>query len=275
MSKNKVSFETEAVRREFAASKSIGINKYVKTGMIAVVAAILLFVGYGVISNSIGRNNGAVDWLGYGKTLSEIETKYDDCDKVILRVGGNEIKKLEFYKLRTAQDYLFNTFMKEYDDYVKNNDTLTKEELAELKPHVLTDEEIVDNLIRTEIGYIAAMDAGLEMDYDIAYTKINSMYYYYLELIDKMDEMSSIAIKAQDFITQAELVSEGMGITVNDYVRYLSRESMKSMAMSMLEEEWQADFEKGDYDGDIDDYIEKRYKNLESVYEIERLGLNR
>lgn len=272
MGKNRVNFETEAVKREFAASKSVGINKYVRIGIIVFALAIIVFIGYNFINEKLG-NNGTVDWVAYGKALAEIETKYDDCEKVILKIDGNEIKKTEFYKLRIAQDYLYNSFMKEYRDYVKEHDDLSNEELENLKPHNLTDEEIVENLIRTELGYVAAMDAGLEMDYDRAYTQMNSMYYYYIEIVDTADETSDIAIKAQEFITQAELVSKGMGITVNDYVRYLSRESMKSMAMSMLEAQWQTYFEDSDYDGDIDAYIEKRYKDLESVYEIENFGL--
>lgn len=273
MGKNKVGFETEAVRREFAASKSVGINKYVRIGILVLVAAIVVFVGYNVIDDKFGSNKGSVDWVGYGKALSEIESKYDDCDSVILKVGSNEIKKLEFYKLRIAQDYLYNSFMKEYDDYVKEHDDLTKEELEELKPHNLSDDEIVENLIRTELGYLASIDAGLSMDYDKAYTQMNSMYYYYLEIVDTVDETSDIAIKAQEFLTQAELVSQGMGVTINDYVRYLSQESMKSMAMSLLEEEWQTYFENNDFDGDVDEYIEKRYNDLEAVYTIEKFGL--
>lgn len=273
MKKNKVGFETEAVRREFAASKSVSMNKYIRAGIIALAAAIIVFIGYNAVKDNFGSGKGTVDWVGYGKALSDIESKYDDCDRVILKVGGNEIKKFEFYKLRIAQDYLFDSFMKEYDDYLKEHTEITQEEKEQLKPHNLTDEEIVENLIRTELGYIAAMDAGLSMDYDKAYTQLNSMYYYYLEIVDAADETSEVAIKANEFLTQAELVSKGMGVEITDYVRYLSQESMKSMAMSLLEEEWQTYFETDDFDGDIDDYIEKRYKELESVYKIENFGL--
>lgn len=273
MGKNKVGFETEAVRREFAASKSVGLNKYVRICIIVLVVAIVVFVGYNVLNDKFGSNKATVDWLAYGKALSDIETKYDDCDKIILKVGNNEVKKLDFYKQRIAQDYLFDSFKKEYDDYVKEHTDLSKEELENLKPHNLTDDEILDNLVRTELGYVAAMDAGVEMDYDRAYTQMNSMYYYYIELVESADENSEVAAKAQEFLTQAELVSKGMGITINDYIRYLSRDSMKSMAMSLLEEEWQNYFENSNFDGDIDEYIEKRYKDLESVYEIEIIGL--
>lgn len=273
MGKNKVGFETEAVRREFAASKSVGLNKYVRICIIALVVAIVVFVGYNVFNDKFGSNKATVDWLAYGKALSDIETKYDDCDKIILKVGNNEVKKIDFYKQRIAQDYLFDSFMKEYKDYVKEHPDLSKDELEELKPHNLTDDEIIENLVRTELGYVAAMDAGVEMDYDRAYTQMNSMYYYYIELVESADENSEVAAKAQEFLTQAELVSKGMGTTVNDYIRYLSQDSMKSMAMSLLEEEWQNYFENSDFEGDIDEYIEKRYKDLESLYTIEIIGL--
>lgn len=273
MGKNKVGFETEAVRREFAASKSVGLNKYVRICIIALVVAIVVFVGYNVFNDKFGSNKATVDWLAYGKALSDIETKYDDCDKIILKVGNNEVKKIDFYKQRIAQDYLFDSFTKEYKDYVKEHPDLSKEELEELKPHNLTDDEIIENLVRTELGYVAAMDAGVEMDYDRAYTQMNSMYYYYIELVESADENSEVAAKAQEFLTQAELVSKGMGTTVNDYIRYLSQDSMKSMAMSLLEEEWQNYFENSDFEGDIDEYIEKRYKDLETLYTIEIIGL--
>ncbi len=274
--KKNYDLKAQTLKDEFSSGKARksetkGWIKYVSLFALVAVVAIAVIIAV----DAFGKKEvGEVDWVGYGKDYIAIKDTYDDWDNVIANVGGNEILKLDFYKLRISQDYLFESFMELYYEYIElHSSILTDEEKENMKPVRMTDEELIDDLVKTEIRYMAALEAGVKMDYDTALTDMTLMYNSYLDILENTDPEADIVQAAQEFVEQTNMIARGMGVDVEVYIRYLSQDSMKSMAITKLESIWQTDFVGDDFDGTVDEYIEYRYSLLNDLYEVEIYGL--
>ena len=60
---------------------------------------------------------------------------------------------------------------------------------------------------------------------------------------------------------------------VDEYLVELSRDSMKSMAITMIEDRWQTEFRNSNFDGTIDEYIDYCYEVLKQKYTVVMYGL--
>ena len=272
---DKINFQTEAVRREFAPNSHKG-NK--KLAVIAVIACAIIAIAVVFVIRFMDDRQPtteySVDWLGYGEALAKIKETYPDYDKVILRVKDNEIEKLDFYKLRLVQDYMYAAFVEEFEDYVeKHKDSLTQEQIEESRPTRMTDEEIIENLIMLEIGYIAALEADVPINYAIAQAQMTNLYANNLYVLKTEEKDSDLYKSAKEFVDQIALIAKGMDVSVDEYLVDLSRDSMKSMAITMIEDRWQTEFRNSNFDGTVDEYIDSRYKALEQKYTVVVYGL--
>ncbi len=269
MPKKNVSFESDVLKTEFAQSKtSLKKNHFIYLYIIIAIAAIVAVV-YFVSSY---RPKLSVDWEAYGKALASLEKDYSDYSRVIIKVGDNEIAKEEYYKLKIMDKYTFDSLMIEYYGYIDNND-VSAEEREELKPKHVTDEEIIDQLIRTEVGYLEAMEAGIYMNYAMAYSQISANYKAYQSIIDAYESTEVIYQRAAESMMQMQLVATGMGITVDEYLEYLANDSIKMLAAASLEEQWQEEFEDSEFDGTVDEYIDAKYEEAIQKYSVENYGL--
>ena len=90
----------------------------------------------------------------------------------------------------------------------------------------------------------------------------------------KTEEKDSDLYKsAKEFVDQIALIAKGMDVSVDEYLVDLSRDSMKSMAITMIEDRWQTEFRNSNFDGTVDEYIDSRYKALEQKYTVVVYGL--
>lgn len=272
MAKNKVSFETEEVRRQFAASKSVSNGRFSK---IILAALCIVVVLAGAVYAAKLFSNKEVDWEAYGEALAKLEEKYDDHDKVILVVGGNEIKKSEYYKIKILNKFTFDSLMELYEEYIDDfGSTMNKDEIEALKPVPVKDEDIINDLILLEIGYLEAIKCGVAYNSETAYSKMNTTYYAYQEVLTTNSEEEEVYRKAKEFLDQAAAVAKGMGVTRDDYIRYLAEDSIKSLSVTELESDWQEAFTDSDYEGSVEEYIDERYEALKQLYSVEIRGLD-
>ena len=272
---DKINFQKEAVMREFAPNRSVGKKRWIGILVLAVAIIAVAVVGVKyVIDNKPSATEYSVDWEGYGKALAQIKDTYHDYDKVIARVKDNDIEKIDFYKHRIVQDYMYNSFVKDYEEYVeKHKDSLTQAEIEELKPEKMTDDEILQNLIDLEIAYIAALEADVTINYAIAQAQMANLYANNQYVLKNEDKESDVYKSAKEFVDQIALIAKGMGITVDAYLVELSRDSMKSMAVTMLEDRWQIEFRNSNFDGTIDEYIDNSYEVIKQKYTVKVYGL--
>ena len=182
--------------------------------------------------------------------------------------------KLDFYKHRLVQDYMYAAFVEEFEEYVeKHKDSLTQEQIEESRPTRMTDEEIIENLITVEMGYIAALEADVPINYAIAQTQMTNLYANNLYVLKSEDKDSDLYKSAKEFVDQIALIAKGMDISVDEYLVELSRDSMKSMAITMIEDRWQTEFRNSNFDGTIDEYIDYCYEVLKQKYTVVMYGL--
>jgi hypothetical protein len=169
---------------------------------------------------------------------------------------------------------MYNSFVKDYEEYVeKHKDSLTQAEIEELKPEKMTDDEILQNLIDLEIAYIAALEADVTINYAIAQAQMANLYANNQYVLKNEDKDSDVYKSAKEFVDQIALIAKGMGITVDAYLVELSRDSMKSMAVTMLEDRWQIEFRNSNFDGTIDEYIDNSYEVIKQKYTVTVYGL--
>jgi len=272
---DKLNFQAEAVRREFATNSTKGNKKWVAVTIIAcLIIAIAVVFAVRSMDDDLPTDEYSVDWEGYGEALANIKETYPDHSKIIARVKDNDIEKLDFYKHRLVQDYMYAAFVEEFEEYVeKHKDSLTQEQIEESRPTRMTDEEIIENLITVEMGYIAALEADVPINYAIAQTQMTNLYANNLYVLKSEDKDSDIYKSAKEFVDQIALIAKGMDISVDEYLVELSRDSMKSMAITMIEDRWQTEFRNSNFDGTIDEYIDYCYEVLKQKYTVVMYGL--
>ena len=272
MPKKKVSFESDVLKQEFAAAKPAKGKKYYYVIYALIAAALITAVGYYIY---LKNTELSVDWYGYGKALASLKEDHSDYEDIIIAIGDDiNVTKEEYYKLKILNDYTFDGLIIEYNKYIeKNGENMTAEEKAELKPEVVSDDEILESIINTEIGYLEAMKAGVHMDYATAYSQVNANYLTYKDIMDIYEPQDELYIKAEESIKQMELVASGMGVSIDEYIEYLARDSIKILAAAILEEQWQSEFKDLDFDGTVDDYISYKYDTARENYTINIYGL--
>ena len=272
---DKINFQKDAVMREFAPNRSVGKKRWIGILVLAVAIIAVAVVGVKyVIDNKPSATEYSVDWEGYGKALAKIEETYPDHNKIIVRVKDNDIEKLVFYKQRLVQDYMYAAFVEEFEKYVeKHKDHLTQEQIEESRPKRMTDDEIVESMIRVEMGYIAALEADIPINYAIAQAQMINLYANNQYVLKNEDKESDVYKSAKEFVDQIALIAKGMDISVEEYLIELSRDSMKSMAITMIEDRWQTEFRNSNYDGTVDDYIDNCYEVLKQKYTVVMYGL--
>ncbi len=270
MPKKKVSFESDALKQEFAASKT-SVGKKYYTYLYIIIA--LIVVGAAVYFIATYRPNLEVDWESYGRSVANIKNNYKDSDKIILEIDGTSVKKEEFYKLMLLDKYTFKVQQKYYYDIIDNNPDMTPEQKEQIKPHRPSKEQMLDELINTEIGYKEALSIGIKMDYEISLKKIMDNYSSYEEILQTYDESTEIYQNANDSMTQMKLVASGMGLSMEEYLEYLARDTMKVFACAELEVKWHDEFKTSEFDGTVDDFVYNKYMELRSKYSIKNYGL--
>lgn len=271
---------TKNKNREAANGKAVGILLIVIAGIL-LVAAFALLLDTGVLDpvtdklkaffNKNKEVSFEVDWKGYGEAIASIEKTYQDHDKVIVRVGDSQITKKEYYKLRLADDYTFNALLEKYEIYCTEGEgkDLSDEEKEKLRPQKTTDKDIVTSLAKVEMVYQEAMAAGVHMDDSVAYQQMQSTYATYLAILDLYEDNKDLDIykNALESVAEMGLVAEGMGISVEEYIKYLAEDNMKSLAGALLEEKWQEEFRDTDFKGDVDEFIEEKYNAVYEKYD--------
>lgn len=275
MKKQKIDFENASLIKNDDKKRRNKKLLYI-IGAAVIIIFIALVVLFFIDKSS---KNRYVDWKKYGEELVSIEQNYPDFDKVILKIGNTEVKKIEFYKLKLLNDYTFNGLMKSYEEHMEiYKNMYTEEEIKNMKPHRVSNAEMIDSLIRLEIAYSEALFNEIKINKDVAYDRIHAVYEQYEGIIklkeeNYIDETDSRYIGAAESIEQMNLVASGMGLDIDGYIRYLAEDLMKSIAMTMLEEMWQDEFRKSDYTGTVDDYIEEQYRIIYQKYEVIKYGL--
>ena len=151
MPKKKVSFESDVLKQEFAAAKPAKGKKYYYVIYALIAVALITAVGYYIY---LKNTELSVDWYGYGKALASLKEDHSDYEDIIIAIGDDvKVTKEEYYKLKILNDYTFDGLIIEYNKYIeKNCENMTAEEKAELKPEVVSDVEILESIINTEIG---------------------------------------------------------------------------------------------------------------------------
>ncbi len=269
MAKNDV--RDDVLKKEFAVSRTPKMHKayYVILAVVAVVAvaSVLFFMN--------GKTDYYVDWEAYGKALSNLQNNYDDYDKVILKIDNSiEVTKEEYYKLKIMNDLTFNALLKEYDEYIKKYGAeLSATQKAEMKPKPVTDDEIINNLILLELGYMESQKYNIFVTYETAYAQVYSSYESYQEIIAGEITDQTLYNNAKDSLEQMQLVAKGMNITIEQYISYLANDSIKNFAVAQLEARWQNEFQNSNYSGTVDDYIDQMYDVIMANHSIEKLGL--
>ncbi len=271
--------------KKAARSRASGIIM-IAVAVVLLIAAFAMLLDTGVLDPVIDKAKALfnkdqvsfdVDWKAYGKALAGIDETYSDCDKVIVKVGDAKITKKEYYKLRIADDYTFNALLEKYEVYCNEGDgkDLSDEEKEKLRPHRTTDEEILTSLAKVEMVYMEAMEAGVHMDDSVAYQQMQSTYSTYLAIVDLYSDQTDLDIyqSALESMAEMQLVAEGMGVSVDEYLKYLAEDNMKALAGALLEEKWQDEFKNSDYAGDVDDYIAEKYEAVFEKYTPEYASL--
>lgn len=261
--------ENEAAKTKAGKQKRTLIITAVIIGIIVVASIAVLLI------RKLGKEDYSVDWEAYGKALAEITEKYDDCDKVILKIGDTEVKKYEYYKLKVLDDYTFNAILEQYEEYITTGagSTLTDAEKESNRPKMPDDEDIIDGLIETETGYICAVNEGIDMTYEEALEKVTDLYETYRKILLIYPEGDSLYESTKISMQQLKLTAKGMGKTDEEYLKYLAEDSRKSLVIGALESKWQGEFSESDYDGTVDEYIAERYEAARASIVVVRYGL--
>ena len=273
---DRINFQNEELMREFNPNRASRKNKRAPIIVLAciVVAIAAVSIAWFVKNQAPSTEEYTVDWVAYGEAISKIKETYSDYNKVIARVKDNNIEKIDFYKHRIVQDFMYEAFVEEYEEYVeKHKDSLTQEQIEDLRPDRMTDQEILDNLVSLEMGYIAALEADIYINYAVAQSQMVSLYSNNVYVVKNEDKESDIYKKAKEFVDQIALIAKGMGVSVDEYLVELSRDSMKSMAITMLEDRWQTDFRNSNFDGTVDEFIDNSYEMLKQKYTVVIYGL--
>ena len=93
-------------------------------------------------------------------------------------------------------------------------------------------------------------------------------WHNFFEALDTIGSSS-----AKEFVDQIALIAKGMNVSVDEYLVELSRDSMKSMAITMLEDRWQTEFRNSNFDGTVEEFIDNCYEVLEQKYTVVIYGL--
>ena len=83
MKRKNTDFKSDTLREEFAATKQMEIKPYHIIAIILVVVCVASGVFY-IVKNRAKKLD--VDWLSYGKALSNIKKDYPDYDKIIILI---------------------------------------------------------------------------------------------------------------------------------------------------------------------------------------------
>jgi len=255
-------YEKEKIRQEKKRQRLVKEKAGRKITPFKLALIFIAIVAIGVAATVFIINRPNVNWVLYGKTLAQIEL-YEDKDEVIATVNGIEIYKSQYYEVKALDECTFKGLMAEYKQFKKQHPYLTEEELMEYYPTHLTDDEIIESLVVTEMLYQEALKKGKAMTYEegLADQKLQ---------IKQLEAFSPENSSAADMLKQLHDVAKGMDISFDDYVIYLARDYYKTYSAAQMEADWHDEFVgvEAEFAGDVNDYINMKTAEVRKGYDI-------
>ena len=238
----------KAGQRGFSVKK-----KTSKKGLWLTVGGIALILALAVLLYFlVFIKEDRIDYKGYGMALAEIETRADKDETILLIDGEHQVPRSEFYKMQT---------------------------LAQFSGVKLTEEEIYDSLARMEIAYLEALADGVYITYEKSLDTQRVQYQQCLYFLEHQEEGPAYYEQAKQTLYEMEQISQGMGLTMDEYLEYLAKDYMKSTAVSELETRWYADYYRDGFErvtehyASFEEYVNYQYAQAAERHTVERIEL--
>ena len=255
-------YEQEKIRQEKKRQQMLRekAGRKITPLQIALIFIAVVAIGIGVTAYILNRP--LVDWVSYGKALANIEA-YEDKDEVIATVNGVEIYKSQYYEVKALDECTFKGLMAEYKKFKRQNPDFTEEELLAYYPTHLTDSEIIESLVITEVLYQESALLGKAMTYEEG---LDAQKLQVRQLEAFAPDNESVA----EMLGQLKDVAKGMDITLDDYVIYLARDYYKTYSAGQMEADWHDEFVdvEVEFAGDVNDYIAMKTAEVRKNYNI-------